>query len=264
MNQSRPVRKTSVVEGDMRLGKKWLSVLGLSLMVGSMLSLGPAFAEPRLEDDPSLTRTEVKAVSHPAAISDAKLTLRVYNYARIDSESLARSEKVADAIFGNVGIETAWVDCPTSKAKLRAYPACLSDMGTTDLVLKILPRHMAMKLRRHTESLGFGQTCPETEPACELSVFYYRIDELATKGYKEDRILGFVIAHEVTHVLIGPGHSEEGIMRGEWTPPDLQRISLGLPLNFTGDQSRRLRETVVRRMTRPVRESPTRAILTAR
>jgi hypothetical protein len=137
-------------------------------------------------------------------------------------------------------------------------------MGTTDFVLKILPRHMAMKLRRRTESLGFGQTCPETEPACELSVFYHQIDELATKGYKEDRILAYVIAHEVAHVLIGPGHSEEGIMRGEWTHSDLQRISSALPVNFTTDQSKRLRDTVVRRTARPVREGPMRAILTAR
>jgi hypothetical protein len=193
-------------------------------------------------------------VSHTAASFDAKLTLRVYNYARIDSDSLARSEKVADAIFGNVGMETVWVDCPTSKTQWQAYPACQSHMGTTDLVLKILPKHMAMKVRRRTESLGFAQTCPETEPACELNVFYHRIDELATKGYKEDRILGYVIAHEVAHVLIGPGHSEDGIMRGEWTPPDLQRISWGLPLNFTGDQSKRLRDTVLRRTKRPARE----------
>jgi len=252
------------VEGDMGLGKNWRWALGLSLMVGSVLSLGPAFAQPHLEDDPPLARAQARVVSHTVASFDAKVTLRVYNYARIDSESLARSEKVADAIFGNVGIQTLWVDCPTSKEKLRAYPACLSEMGTTDLVVKILPRPMAMKLRRHTESLGFAQACPETEPACELSVFYYRIDELATKGYKEDRILGYVIAHEVAHVLIGPGHSEDGIMRGEWTPPDLQRISWGLPLNFTSDQSKRLRDTVLRRTTRPVRESPMRAILTAR
>jgi hypothetical protein len=248
----------------MGLGKKCYWAVRFTFMAGYVLCLGPAFARPCLGDEPPLAVAQATVASHTAASYDAKLTLRVYNYARIDSESLARSEKVADAIFGNVGIETVWVDCPTSKANWQAYPACQSHMGTTDLVLKILPRHMAMKLRRHTESLGLGQACPETEPACELSVFYHRIDELATKGYKEDRILGYVIAHEVAHVLIGPGHSEEGIMRGEWTPPDLQRISWGLPLNFTGDQSKRLRDTVLRRTKRPVRESPMRAVLTAR
>jgi hypothetical protein len=186
-------------------------------------------------------------MSHPASTPGEKLTLRVYNYAQIDPVSLARSERVTAAILENVGVEIVWVECPLSPAQFRAYPACHSDMGTTDLVLRILSYYMAMKLPTPDEPLGFAQPCPESEPACELSVFYYRVDELAANGYRADRILGHVIAHEVAHVLIGPGHSEEGIMRGEWSRYDLQRISWGLLLDFTDDQSRQLRSAVLRR-----------------
>ncbi len=191
----------------------------------------------------------------------AKLTLRVYDYAGVDEASLTSSEKVADAIFQNVGIEATWVDCPTSKRKSEAYPLCDSEMGTADLVLRILPRHMAMKLRHSYDSLGYAQTCPESEPGCELTVFYHRVDELAANGYREDRILGYVIAHEVAHVLLGPGHSDEGILRAAWSPSDLQRISLGMHLDFSTDQSKQLRLAVVRRAAAP--ESVTQASLQA-
>jgi hypothetical protein len=193
----------------------------------------------------------------PDPTLDGKLTLRVYNYARVDAVSLARSEKVAAAAFRNLGVELVWVDCPVSKTTSRAYPACQPDMGAIDLVLRILPRHMAVRLAARDEPLGYAQTCSEREPACELSVFYYRVDELAGAGYREDRILGYVVAHEVAHVLLGPGHSEEGIMRGEWTRNDLQRISWGLQLDFTSDQSKQLRYAVLRRMKQPVSDQPT-------
>jgi hypothetical protein len=233
-------------------------------MAGSILFFGLTFAQPVLRQTSPPLAALTPNLHHPTATPDARLTLRVYNYARLDAASLAGSERVADAILENLGIATAWVDCPLSEKTFRAYPACQSEMGTTDLVLRILPRRMAIKLRRHEESLGFAQACPDSEPACELNVFYHRIEDLAAKGYRADRILGYVIAHEIAHVLIGAGHSEEGIMRGEWTPTDLQRLSWGLSLDFTTDQSRRMRHAVVRRMAPPVQEASTQTKLIAR
>jgi hypothetical protein len=222
--------------------------LGFLLVTGLIPSVRPTPAQPPPGNPVPGTAAAQTRVSRPSPVPDAKLTLRVYNYAQIDPVLLAHSEKVAAAIFENVGIEVVWVDCPLSPALFRAYPACQLDMGTTDLVLRLLPHYMATKLRTPDEPLGFAQPCPESEPACELSVFYYWVDELATNGYRADRILGHVIAHEVAHVLIGPGHSEEGIMRGEWSRYDLERISWGLLLGFTSDQSRQLRRAVLGRM----------------
>jgi hypothetical protein len=219
--------------------------LGFILLIGSILSVRPAFTQ--LPGNPlPLTTARATITSDSAPSPNAQLILRVYNYARIDPVSLASSEKVAAAVFQNVGVAIVWVDCPLSQVQSARYPACQEGMGTTDLVLKIIPHYMAMKLEAQNEPLGIAKPCPESEPACELSVLYYRVDELATRGYRADRILGHVIAHEVGHVL-GSGHSDVGIMRGEWSRYDLQRISWGLLLDFTDDQSRQLRSAVLRR-----------------
>ncbi|HJZ66084.1 MAG TPA: hypothetical protein VKD70_17285 [Candidatus Acidoferrum sp.] len=178
-----------------------------------------------------------------------KLTLRVYNYAGLDPSSLASSEKVATSIFQNVGIDPVWVDCPTSKLNAVAYQACDSPMGPADFVLRILPRNMASKVRHSQDALGFAQICSVSEPACELNIFYHRIDDWATKGYRADRILGYAIAHEVGHILVGPSHSDDGIMRASWSPSDLGRISLGLQLDFSRDQSAQLRIALLHRFT---------------
>jgi hypothetical protein len=186
--------------------------------------------------------------SQPARDPYPKLIFRVYNYAHLDPTALTNTEGVAAAIFQEVGVETAWVDCPLSWTDLKRYPTCQETMQTTDLVLRILPKSMAMKVRTGDDALGFAKPCPEDEPACDLTVFYHRVDGLATDGYPADRILGHVIAHEVGHVLLGPGaHSDIGIMRGVWSRHDLQHISWGLLLPFTADQRKQLRAAVLRR-----------------
>ena len=245
-----------------RAGKRSLT-LQLIVVIAAILSTTPAFARRAPARPSQLAAAPATTVSHMATKFDAKLILRVYNYARLDPVSLALSQKVATAIFADVGIEVVWIDCSVSRPPSGASPACQSRMGPIDLVLRILPRSMAIRLATRNEPLGSAQTCTESEPACEVNIFYHRVDELATKGYRADRVLGYVIAHEVAHVLLGPRHSEEGILRGEWTRDDLERISWGLALDFTKDQSRQLRDAVLRRMGQSVPDDPARANLVA-
>jgi hypothetical protein len=260
---AQPGARTSTGARIATPARKCYLALAVCLIIGSSLSIAPAVARPTPDNAFRHRAVPATTAGHPVPTPDAKLTLRVYNYAHIDALSLVSAEKVAAGAFDNLGVELVWVDCPVPKAHSRAYSACQSDMGPIDLVLRILPRHMAIKLAARGDSLGSAQTCSEREPACELSVFYCRVDELAVEGYREDRILGYVIAHEVAHVLLGPDHSEVGIMRGEWTRNDLQRISWGLLMDFTSDQSKQLRYAVLRRMKQPVPDNPARGNLAA-
>lgn len=194
---------------------------------------------------------------------DIKLTLRVYDYVPIDRELLERAEQVTDGILEEAGIEIIWMDCTPVRGEFLPRETCPSDMGASDLVLRLFPRRMAMKVTTPNEPLGFAQECPETEPACELTVFYFRVEELAADGHRAEFLLGHVIAHEVAHVLIGPGHSEHGIMRREWSREELRRMSLGVQLGFTGAQSRQLQDAALRRMKQPIPETSARAGLVA-
>lgn len=251
--------------GPFRITSCKTSIGALALTSVSFLCLPPrpSLAQTALAISPA-TGTPAPGSKFPAFSQSPQVTIRVYNYARLDSGSLSNSEKVAGAIFRNIGIEPVWVDCPTSKQNAALYQACDTPMGPADFVLRILPRGMAGKLPRSEDSLGSAQTCSMTEPACELNVFYHRIDELAAKGYRGDRILGYAIAHEVAHILLGPKHSDEGILRALWTPSDLDRISLGLRLDFTGDQQKQLRTALRRRTTPPAQEPTIQANLVAR
>lgn len=241
-----------------RAFRNFLLVAASILVIASILPV-KASAEPSPGTAPGGAARRTARGSRLIPSQEVKLTLRVYDYVPIDPVLLVRAEKVTDAIFEEVGVEITWMDCTPLRGEFLRRETCPSDTGASDLVLRILPRHMAIKLATPNEPLGFAQQCPETEPACELTVFYFRVDELTTEGYRAEFLLGHVIAHEVAHVLIGPGHSEDGIMRREWSRGELRRMSLGLQLGFTSPQSRKLEDAVVRRMKLPIPETLTRS-----
>jgi hypothetical protein len=219
--------------------------LALVFIAGSVSSTQAFAQQPNWPS--RMTPVPVTALDRWPQSGDAKLTLRVYDYARVDASSLARSERLTSAIFERIGIKVAWTDCPLSQAAFRAYPACQSNGGPADLVLRILPRSMALKLSAPGEPLGFALPCPDSEPGCELTAFAFRIEQAAAQGYPADSVLAYVIAHEVAHVLIGPGHSLHGIMRGEWSRHELALMCRGGHPRFTDDQARNLRAAVLRR-----------------
>ena len=227
---------------------QWGRVLAELLAIALIGGAGLCWAQP-LTTEQGQRIVRVTTVLRPTAGQTPELTLRVYNYARVDPVSLASSEHVAAAIFAAAGVETAWVDCPLSQEEYAARPACQTNARPTDIDLKILPRRMAEKLRMRDDPAGFARPCSDSQPGCEVTVFYDLVDELRSYGYRTDSILGHVIAHEMAHVLIGRAHSEHGIMRGQWSHRELQRMSWGLLLCFSDGQAEALRAAVVRRAT---------------
>lgn len=68
--------------------------------------------------------------------------------------------------------------------------------------------------------------------------------EIATHS----QILGHAIAHEMGHLLLGPGpHARLGIMRGVWTAEDLHSVAMGA-FRFSPPQSKLTREAATRRI----------------
>ena len=175
------------------------------------------------------------------------VTVLVYDYVHLRPDVLTASEETAGTILRQAGIETEWLDCPPSPAEFEKYPACYKDPGTTAFALRILPESMARKLHRDDEPLGFALPCRDTTSACPVTIFYYRVADLAHGHTRAERILGHVIAHELGHVLLNSNtHTLIGIMRGVWSPEDLMRMAWSY-LFFTPDQARQLNVGILRR-----------------
>ena len=173
-----------------------------------------------------------------------EITVRVYNYARVPSGTLARAQKEATRIFRQIGVKLAWSPCPLSAAERQGNPACRGRMGPTDLQLRILPRSMAERSGLPSRTFGFAVLSKKGEFGSLTNVFYHRVKELSQRQYGWSLILGHLMAHEMGHLLLGIGsHSDRGIMRVPWDPKQLDRAAMG-NLLFTPAQAERIRAQV--------------------
>jgi hypothetical protein len=173
------------------------------------------------------------------------ITLRVYNYARVPSPILVHAKHDASNIFRRAGVATTWLDCRLSVAE-SPTPACDRPFGQADLILRLLSSSMARRLATNRDVCGVALGVKDP-PATYAYIFYGCVLDLANTGYiVEGGILAAVMAHEVGHLLLGPGHSPTGIMRAKWTREDLATIHVGFLL-FTLHQSALLRSSVLAR-----------------
>lgn len=224
------------------------SIMNLLLVAGSMgLATGViAVAAPQTTN--SMNTSTQPPGNQPPQDWHPQIVLRVHNYAHVDSGLLLGAEAIAAGILREAKVEPKWVDCPLSQQESDRYPRCHENWGTNAFVLNLLTPEMAARIRTRVEPLGSALIpCDEDATSCPISVFYFRVEELALQfNIHPERVLGHVLAHEVGHMLLGANHSSKGIMRGEWGRDDLKLMAVGI-LDFSNDQAAQLRAILLRR-----------------
>lgn len=177
-----------------------------------------------------------------------RLTVRVYNYARISPARLARAEAVAGRILRKAGIETAWLDCALSKEEAARKPACEAPFGPTDLVLKIVPEAEVARLNFRPITFGVALLSEEGGEGTTAYLFYDRVEALAAAGVCPAHVvLGHTFAHEIGHLLLRTTrHAHAGILRANWKEEELRLAARGM-LSFSSDEAARLRAELLAR-----------------
>ncbi|MCP5110126.1 MAG: hypothetical protein GY953_04755 [bacterium] len=178
-----------------------------------------------------------------------RITVQVYNYARLDAGILDRAEREAARIFGSAGVDTEWLDCPLSPEEASRYPACNLAPAATRLTLRIVSREMADRMKLPKMSFGRSWLPEEGGFAYVSAVCAHRAEELANQiRGSEAAILGHLMAHELGHLLLGSGsHAPTGIMHVPWYPKELKLVKQGTML-FNSKQAKRIRTRVLMRM----------------
>jgi hypothetical protein len=175
-----------------------------------------------------------------------KITLHVYNWAHMDSETLTRAKQEATRIYRAIGVETVWLDHPVGGAQESTPPRA------SEIYVNIIPQ-ATQGLGLFSNSLGIAPG--EGRNRARLYVCYDRVESLYRKqiarvaqhktyrGATTAQILGYAIAHEIGHLLGLDAHSDLGIMRQAWSPTDLLNLAYG-DLAFTAQQAAVIRTEV--------------------
>jgi hypothetical protein len=167
------------------------------------------------------------ATAATGAHVESRVTIAVCDLAGAGQQTLAGAEQIVNRMYRKAGIAINWVNgCATS--------------GAEDLRLNILGGAAGGDAPVPEASLGYAVAATRT-----ANVRLDRIIQLSVDRhvYPSD-VTGAVIAHELGHLLLGPGaHAYFGIMRPAF---DFSPASLS-SLFFSRDQAARMGHAIAER-----------------
>jgi hypothetical protein len=153
---------------------------------------------------------------------------------------LREGQEAATAIFAGIHVQLLWVGRRPDASK--EVGGCVGEPDTHDLAVEIIP-HAPASL----SDIALAMAIPNADSGVRIFIFYDRVDPLLRGHEPEARILGYVLAHEIAHILQGVArHSETGIMRARWTDNDFKLMGSRL-LMFTLEDVRLIRHGLVTR-----------------
>ena len=161
------------------------------------------------------------------------LVIRIHDAYGVPGEHLARARATAEGIMSAAGVSVTWPECP-----------CLAAVRRDELVIRITTAAPAST----PGSLGFSFVDTGLKVGTLATVFADRVQALAAiAGVDDGVLLGRVLAHEVSHLLIGThDHGARGLMRGEWRTSEVaEQRPADWRLSFS--EGRRIRQAIRRR-----------------
>lgn len=166
-----------------------------------------------------VSTVNVRSLAADQITGDSGITVWVYNYAKVSRGVLRSAEAEATRILGAADVGTVWVDCLAPRDQSLSNPGaanrdCAGPVGEATVILRILPGYSPAKVAFRDAEFGIAAG------DVLAYVFYGGIADLAHVDGDISEIppiLGHAIAHEIGHLLLGPGsHSPTGIMCGRW------------------------------------------------
>jgi hypothetical protein len=161
----------------------------------------------------------------PASCSAQTLNIGLYDYSGLSAKETLRLSETADLAFGNSGIHVVWSYCRGALAA--SGITCKREMKANEIVVRLQP---GVPRGSSNDSMGHALVTAEGGYYASVYVPSVRV-KAAGSGMAFDILLGYAVAHEAGHCMLGPLHSSEGLMRGAWNRKDaaeMSRVSLHL------------------------------------
>jgi len=183
-------------------------------------------------------RTRSGSATRPSGI-----TVRLRNQADVDPQVLALAQQEMTRIYKPAGVELAWMDCSRTANPAGLNPACHGAPRPTEVLITVVDKSTVYSVN----TLG-RSVCPKDGiPAAYATVFFDRVHQMASGRRDTAMILGYAMAHELGHLLLGAAsHSAVGIMRPIWSNKDVL-TGLRVQFSFSKAQRTNLRAAVLTR-----------------
>jgi hypothetical protein len=173
-------------------------------------------------------------LSSMAAFAGEKMTVSVCNPGQLPASVVVRAEEQAGVVFRAIDVEVEWQKCGEGAASAEA---------AHERRFEIRLRNDAPPKMAGPSSLeAMGRAYVPEEGTGFMADAYFRSVQLVAGADSSDvgALLGCVMSHELGHLLLGPGHVPNGIMRAAWKPQDVD-AARKRSLKFNSAQGTRIR-----------------------
>jgi hypothetical protein len=150
--------------------------------------------------------------------AEERMNVSVCNLGNLPESVVAGAKAETEAIFRYAGIRIEWKACDEYQANGAA--------GVPWFIVR-LRNDKPPKLAGASslDAMGKAFLDKESEEGYLTDANFRAVQELAERHRVDaDELLGCVIAHELGHLLLGPGHVPGGIMQAHWSGNELQSL----------------------------------------
>jgi hypothetical protein len=172
----------------------------------------------------------------PETAFEANLVVRLYDYAEVPRRVLTGAEQQTTTVFLRAGIQLSWMECGLSEADKERFVDCEHVTDPLRLFVNIIPQLMAAALPPGRFGTSFARHAVVLNRQVEQTA--------ADQGFPKALVLGYVMAHELGHLLLGKDSHGHGIMMGTFGRRDFERAAKG-ELIFTPQQAEQMRARIL-------------------
>ncbi len=169
---------------------------------------------------------------------EPNLEVMVFNYAEVPGVMLAKAQRFVDEVFERSGMTIAWHEPWSLAARSNDEKA----KKRLRVAIRIVPNRMIGDWAGQHDLLGFSLVPANGKMGVIGGAYYERIEQLSRRlGGDSALILGYVMAHELGHLLLGAhSHAPSGIMSYPLTRKELALACQG-QLDFARSEVGKIR-----------------------
>jgi hypothetical protein len=138
------------------------------------------------------------------------MNVAVCNLDGLGESIVAKAKAETELVFGSAGVTIVWRECD-------AFPTPEAQEPAPWFVVRL--RKGKPPLTAGPASLDvMGKAFVAEHGGGTMADAYIQAIQTTSEQHHGDSgvLLGFVMAHELGHLLLGPGHSAEGVMQAAW------------------------------------------------
>jgi hypothetical protein len=166
-----------------------------------------------------------------------QMNAAVCNLDGVREPIVAKAKAETELVYRSTGVTIVWRGCdrfPTA-AELEREPWFIIRLRTGKPPLTAGPASLDVMGKAFVEDHGGGT----------MADAYFQAIQDRSEQHNGDSglLLGFVMAHELGHLLLGPGHTPEGVMQTAWGQKQMDALRQRW-LRFTEEGAARIRRAL--------------------